>query len=58
MTWIALEKAIESLNEGVRVMKRNNAVMQMRLPNNPYLPLIRVMLKLELIAEWQEPFKF
>lgn len=51
-----LERAVKQLSEAVRIMKRNTAIMQMRMPLHPYKGLVRLMLKLDLVKEWFEPF--
>jgi len=49
----SLAIAIERLNESVRVMKRNTAMMSMQL--GEYRPLVRLMIKLGLIVDWLDP---
>lgn len=48
-----LIRAVECLNESVRIMRRNNAMMTLLLGN--YRPLARLMIKLRLVPEWIEP---
>jgi hypothetical protein len=49
---MTLEESIETLNKAVAVMKRNTAMMKMRMPGHSYNGLVRVMVKLGLVKEW------
>jgi hypothetical protein len=53
MTIPELEKAIKELNHSSGVLRRNIAVMSMRL--NKYAPIVNMMIRLNLIKEWVEP---
>jgi hypothetical protein len=47
-----LKECIERLKKSIIKVQRITALMNMSKQDNPYLPLIRVMSRLELIQDW------
>ena len=50
--WDALAKQVEKMSVAITAMRRTTALMKMSMPDHPARPLIRVMVKLDIIKNW------